>query len=126
MTADAIASALGKKLAHAGWRRAYRMTIASRPCRSQSAVASSWFTASRAVPSKLSSLPLRARRLCEDKRRALIIAEYNYTDEHGELLYQVVRTDPKELLPAGIPTAAAVGLAGIPAPGSLSSSRGSR
>ena len=38
---------------------------------------------------------LRARGLWEDKRRALIIAEYNYTDEHGELLYQVVRTDPK-------------------------------
>jgi putative DNA primase/helicase len=27
--------------------------------------------------------------------RRRIIAEYNYTDEHGEVLYQVVRTDPK-------------------------------
>jgi 5S rRNA maturation endonuclease (ribonuclease M5) len=28
-----------------------------------------------------------------------IIAEYNYTDEHGELLYQVVRFEPKDFRP---------------------------
>jgi putative DNA primase/helicase len=42
---------------------------------------------------------LRARGLWEprerqDKRR--IVAEYNYTDEAGELLYQVIRYEPKD------------------------------
>jgi len=33
----------------------------------------------------------------QDKRheRRRIVAEYNYTDEYGSLLYQVLRTDPK-------------------------------
>jgi putative DNA primase/helicase len=30
------------------------------------------------------------------KRRRNIVAEYNYTDEHGKLLFQVVRLDPKD------------------------------
>jgi len=30
------------------------------------------------------------------QRRSQIVAEYDYTDEHGEVLYQVVRMDPKD------------------------------
>ena len=31
----------------------------------------------------------------EPRQRRRIVAEYNYTDERGELLYQVIRTEPK-------------------------------
>src|SRR5262245_54489201 len=42
---------------------------------------------------------LKARGLWEVSTREpyrRIVAEYDYTDEHGDLLYQVVRFDPKD------------------------------
>jgi putative DNA primase/helicase len=34
----------------------------------------------------------------EERADRLIVAEYNYTDEAGDLLYQVVRQEPKRFL----------------------------
>lgn len=46
-----------------------------------------------AVIDALKSLGLWPRKDCE--RRRAIVASYDYTDEAGQLLYQVVRTEPK-------------------------------
>jgi hypothetical protein len=35
----------------------------------------------------------------EDEKRSVIVATYDYTDESGGLLYQVVRFDPKDFRP---------------------------
>jgi putative DNA primase/helicase len=47
----------------------------------------------RAVIAALIARDLRPRQESHPSRR--IVAEYNYADETGELLYQVVRTEPK-------------------------------
>lgn len=41
----------------------------------------------------------RTRPAYDPWRDSRIVAEYDYTDEHGELLYQAVRFDPKDFRP---------------------------
>ncbi len=96
MTADAIASALGGKKIGSCWMAPCLSHDDSKPSLSISERGGKLLVHCFAgCPQQTVIAALRARGLWEDKRRALIIAEYNYTDEHGELLYQVVRTDPK-------------------------------
>ncbi len=115
MTADAIASALGKKIGSC-WRAPCLSHDDSKPSLSISERGGKLLVHCFAgCPQQTVIAALRARGLWEDKRRALIIAEYNYTENRSERLLPAVPRRPRRL---GWPEASA--------PGSLSSSRGSR